>query len=69
MRQLIDIITSRLEERSVTKHELDHSEFFFSSLLDRIVFDRTHFVGPIRRVDPLYIIKSEQIHRIDGSLS
>ncbi len=34
--------------------------------LDRIRFDRTHIVGSIDPVNPVYIYKVEQIHAVDG---
>ena len=34
--------------------------------LDRIRIDRTHIVGSIDSVNPVYTYKVEQIHAIDG---
>ncbi len=34
--------------------------------LDRIRIDRTHMVGSIDPVNPVYIYKVEQIHAVDG---
>ena len=36
------------------------------SRLDRIRFDRTHIVGSIDPVNPVYIYKVEQIQAVDG---
>ncbi len=37
-----------------------------AALLDRIRIDRTHIVGSIDPVNPVYIYKVEQIHAVDG---
>ena len=38
----------------------------FVPVLDRIRIDRTHIVGPIDPVNPVYKYKVEQIHAVDG---
>ncbi len=47
-------------------HDLKRGRLDDAEALDRIRFDRTHIVGPIEPVNPVYIYKVEQIHTVDG---